>query len=83
MQKADHMELKFESLEMQKWNMSTDRNKNANAKNGVICLFFMFTHGVIVIKMWKIAHFLYFLLMTTKNQSQFGQNIQMHLKDLI
>ena len=83
MQRGDPMELNFESLEMQKWNISTDRNKKANAKNEVICLVFMVTPRVIVIKMWKIAHFLYFLLMTAKNQSQFGQNIQMHLKDLI
>ena len=35
----------------------------------------MFTPGVMIIKMSKMAHFLYFLLMTATNQSQFGQNI--------
>ena len=36
-----------------------------------------------VIKMSKMAHFLYFLLMAANNQSQFGQNIREHLKDFI
>ena len=36
-----------------------------------------------VIKMSKIAHFLYFLLMTAKNQLEFGQNISVHMKDLL
>ena len=34
----------------------------------------MFTPGVIVMKMSKLAHFLYSLLMIAKSQSQFGQN---------
>ena len=51
-------------------------------KNGLICLV-MFSLAFMAIEMSQIAYFLYFLLMTTKNQSQFGQNIQMHLKDLI
>ena len=52
-------------------------------KNGVIYLVIMFTPGVLVIKMLKVAHFFYFLLMPAKNQSQFGQNIYVHLKDII
>ena len=32
------MELNFEGLEMQKWNIPTDRAQRADGKNGVICL---------------------------------------------
>ena len=46
------------------------RAEKVNVKNGVICLIIMFTP-----KMSKMAHFLYFLLIATKNQLQFGQNI--------
>ena len=35
-------------------------------KNGVICLVIMFTPQIIVIKMLKLDHFLYFLLMEAK-----------------
>ena len=51
-------------------------------KTGTICLV-TFTSKVMVTKMSKMAHFFYFLLMAVKNQSHFGQNIQVHLKDLI
>ena len=54
--------------------MPTDRAQRVDVKNGVTSLFKMFTSRVMVIKMSKMAHFLYFLLMTGKNQSQFGQN---------
>ena len=73
----------FEGLEMQKWNIPTDRAQKVDEKIRVICLVIMFTTRVMVIKMSKMAHFLYFLLMPAKNQSQFGQNIDVHLKDLI
>ena len=66
--------------------MRMDRAQKADDKNGVICLVIMFTLQVMVIKVSKMAkmvHFLYFLLMPGKNQSQFGQHIYMHLKDLI
>ena len=43
----------------------------------------MFTPDVMVNTKLKMANFLYFLLMTTKNQSHFGQNVWVHLKDLI
>ena len=42
----------------------------------------MFTPGVMSIKMSKMAHFLYFLLMATKNQAQFGQKNHVHLTGL-
>ena len=77
------MELNFEGLQMLKWNIPTDRAQRVDGKNGVICLVIIFTPQVMVIKMPKMAYFLYFLLMPAKNQSQLGQNIYMHLKEVI
>ena len=48
-----------------------DRAQRVDAENMVICLVIMFTPGVMVVKMSKMAHFLYFLLVPVKNQSQF------------
>ena len=39
------MELNFEGLEMQKWNISTNSAQRADEKNGIICLVIMFTPG--------------------------------------
>ena len=36
-----------------------------------------------VIKIPKMSHFFVFMLIPAKNQSQFGQNIYAHLKNLI
>ena len=55
--------MNFDGLKMQKGNIPMDRAQRVDEKNGVICLV-MFTPGVIVIKMSKMAHFLYFLLIT-------------------
>ena len=44
-----------------------DKARRVDEKNGVICLVIMFTPGVMVIRMSKMAHFLYFLLTTAKN----------------
>ena len=63
---GEGMELNFEGLEIQKWNMPTDRAQRVDDKNGVICLVIMYTPGVMVIKMSKMAH----LLMPAKTQSQ-------------
>ena len=79
----DPMKLNFDSLEMQKWNIPTDRAQRVDRKNEDICLVIIFTPQVMVIRMSKIAHLLYFLLMPAKNQSQFSQNIYVDLKDLI
>ena len=68
---------------MQKLDIPTDRAQRVDKKNRVICLIIMFAPGVMVIKMLNMAHFLYFLLMPAKNQSQFGENIYVHQKDLI
>ena len=59
---------------MHKQNISTDRAQIVDKKNGVIDLV-MFTPRVTVIKMSIIAHFIYFLLNTAKNKSQFGKDI--------
>ena len=59
---------------MQKWNIPMDSAQRVDEKNGAICLVIIFTPGVMVIKMSKMAHFLYFQQTTGKNQSQFGQN---------
>ena len=77
------MELNFEDLEMQKWNIPTNKAQR-DGKKGVICLVIMFTPWVMIIKMSKMVHFFfYFPLMLAKNQSQFGQNIYGHLENLI
>ena len=62
-------------MEMQKWNIATDRTERVDEKNGVICQFIMFTPRVIVIKMSEMSHFLYFLQMTAKKWLQFGYNM--------
>ena len=59
-----------------KWNMPADSALRVNERNGVICLVITFGPRVLVIKMSKMADFLYILLMKGKiKQSQFGQNI--------
>ena len=64
----------FEGLELQKLNIPKGRIQRIYEKNGLICLV-MFSPAFMIIKMSQMAHVLYFLLMTAKNQSQFGQNI--------
>ena len=59
---------------MQKWDISTNRALSVDEKNGVICLV-MVTPRVMVIKMSKMAHFMYFSLNTAKTQSYFRQDI--------
>ena len=44
----------------------TYRAKKVDEENAVICLVIMFTPRVMVCKMSKMAHYLYFLLITTK-----------------
>ena len=45
------MELNFEGFEMQKLNIPTDRAQRVDEKNEAICLFYMFTSRVTVIRM--------------------------------
>ena len=54
MQMADPMELNFEGLEIQKWNIPTVKARRVDEKNGVICLVNLFTYIVTVI---KTSHF--------------------------
>ena len=54
---------------MQIWDIATDRAQRVDEKNGVIRLV-VFTPRLTVIKMSKMACFMYFLLDTAKNQSQ-------------
>ena len=54
------MELNFEGLKMQNWNIPTDSAERVDEKNVVICLVIMFTSRVMVNKMSKMAQF-YFL----------------------
>ena len=48
-----------------------DRGWRVDEKNAVIYLVIMFMHIIMAIKMSKMAHFLYFILMTAKNELQF------------
>ena len=59
--------------------MTTDRAQRVDEKNGATYLSIMLTPRVMVIKMSKMAYFLY-LLMRGKNQSQFRQNNYVHLE---
>ena len=61
---GDPIELNFEG-QMQKCNTPTDRAQRVDEK--IRSFVFMFTHGVVAIKMSKMAHFLYFLVMAAKN----------------
>ena len=54
-------------------NIPTGRPQKVDGKNGVFCLIIMIIPRIIVTKMSKMAHSLYFLLTATKDQSQFGQ----------
>ena len=67
LQKGDPIELNFEDLETQKWNIPTDRAQKLVEKNWAIYLIIMFTPTVMTIRMLKVAHFLYFLLMAAES----------------
>ena len=60
MQTRDHIKLNLKGLEKQNWNILID---TAQETDGVICLVIMFIPVFMLIKMWQIAHYLYFLLM--------------------
>ena len=73
--KWDPKESSFEGLEMQSWNIPTDWAQQADEKNWVSCQVIVFILGVMVTITLKLASFLYLLLMATKKQSRFEQNI--------
>ena len=56
-------ELNFHGLKMQKSNIPMDKAQRVHGKISIICLV-MLIPRVMVIKMSKIAHSLYFLLIT-------------------
>ena len=47
--------LNFEVFELRKRNITTDKSQRVYKKNGAIYIFIMFTPGVMVIKMSKMA----------------------------
>ena len=51
MQSRDPMELNFEGLETQKWNVPTDWAQKVDEKTGVICLVIMFPSRNMVAEM--------------------------------
>ena len=51
MQWLGPMQLNFEGLQMQKWNILTDRAQKASEKKGIICPAITFPPKVMVIKM--------------------------------
>ena len=57
MQRGDPMELNFEGLEMQKWNIPTDGALRVDEKYGISCLVIIITPRVNVFDMSKMAHF--------------------------
>ena len=59
-------------FQMQKWNISTYRAQRVDEKNDAICLV-MFTSKVMVIRMSKMAHLMYFLFNTEKNRHSLGK----------
>ena len=54
------MELNFEGLEKQEWNIPMDQAQREEEKNWVIYVVIMFTPRVMVIKMPKMAEFFVF-----------------------
>ena len=58
--KGDPIELNFEGLEMQKWNIPANRARRVDEKNGVICLVIMFTLLLWSLKCEKWLLFLFF-----------------------
>ena len=53
-------ELNLEVLDMQKWNIQTDRAQKVDEKYGFIWLVIMFTPGLMTIKISKMAHLFLF-----------------------
>ena len=58
--KGDLIEVNFEGLKIQKWNISTNRARRVDAENGVTFLVIMFTPGVMVIEISKNGSFFVF-----------------------
>ena len=71
MQRAEPKEFNFEDLEMQKWNIITDKTQRVDEKNGSFvywyCLF-----PVTRVTMSKAAHFLVFSALESKKCHRLG-----------
>ena len=70
---GEHQWIEFERFWNKKRNIPTNRTHTLYEKNEAISPVIMFTPGVAVIKLSKMAHFLYFLLMTAKNSHSLGK----------
>ena len=83
-QRGPSKQLNFEGLEMQKFKTPTNSAQRVDETNGIICLVIMFAPRIMVIKMSKTGHFLYFLLMPTKTLLKFWRKyLRVYLRDLI
>ena len=56
------MKINFDNFQMKKWVSETVRAPKADEKNGVICLVFMSTFWVMLLKLSKIVSFLHFFV---------------------
>ena len=65
-EKEGSMELNFEGLEIQKWNIPMDRAQERDKKNGIICIVILFTPNFLVMNTSKMA--LFFLFSTDDSQ---------------
>ena len=72
MQNGNPIKLNFEGLERQRCYIPMDTAQRVDNKNGIICLFIIFTPRVMVIKMSKMDLFCIFC--RWHHQSQFGEN---------
>ena len=70
------MVLNFEDLEMQKWNIPSNKAEGADEKNGVICLVIKLTSGVMAIKMSKMVIFCIFCLWQQKISHSMGNRFK-------
>ena len=68
MQKGDLMELNFKDLEMQKWNMPTNKAQRVHEKMGYKSSYWVHSQSRNGVIRSKMAYFLYFLLMAAKKQ---------------
>ena len=59
---GDPMKINFDNFQMKKWVSETVRAQKADEKNGVICLVFMSTFWVMLLKLSKIVSFLHFFV---------------------
>ena len=75
MQRGNPIELKFEGLEMQKWNIPADRAQRVDGEHGVSCLVITFTPRVRFIKMPKWLIFCIYCWWMQKVSHSLGKNV--------